>query len=227
MTKTAHIVCAGPAGSAGVKDLTFALGKDDFLIAADGGYAACMEAGLIPQLAVGDFDSLPGGKPVQLPCPCVELPCKKDDTDLMVCLQQALQRGYRNVRIHRALGGDLGHTIAAIKCLAWLREQGARGVLFGCGQGAVIAMPEDRELDLSTAAPVEVLDGMGNLAAETRVSVFAFGGDAHGVAECGLEWELDGATLLASDHLGVSNATKSPRPTVSVGEGRLLVVIGG
>lgn len=255
----AHIVCAAPAAANDAFELCFQLNEDDMLIAADGGYAACLEAGLQPDLLVGDFDSLAGGKPAQIDCPVLELPCKKDDTDLMVCLRQGLQAGYREFRVHRALGGDLGHTAAAVRCLAWLREQGANGVLYGGGQSACIVLPQDGEFCLADVAPEHCLlvDG-GELAAAqsatgqgaaaqgtttqgaaasceaaasrlrpgTRVSVFSFGGDAHGVLERGLEWELDGATLRASDHIGVSNESISERPVVAVTHGTLLVIVG-
>lgn len=231
----AHIVCAAPAAENDAFELRFELGEPDILIAADGGYAACIEAGLQPQLLVGDFDSLAGGRPAQLNCPVLELPCKKDDTDLMVCLCQGLQAGYREFRVHRALGGDLGHTAAGIRCLAWLREQGARGVLFGGGQSACIVLPQDGELCLASVAPACYLLANENedsaVAAQrlrlgTRVSVFAFGRDAHGVLERGLEWELDGATLRASDHIGVSNVSVSEQPVVAVADGALLVIVG-
>ncbi len=238
----AHIVCAAPAAANDALELRFQLNEDDMLIAADGGYAACLEAGLQPDLLVGDFDSLAGGKPAQIDCPVLELPCKKDDTDLMVCLRRGLQAGYREFCVHRALGGDLGHTAAAVRCLAWLREQGANGMLYGNGQSACIVLPQDGELCLADVAPERcLLAGDGEAATQsadastaaasrlrpgTRVSVFSFGGDAHGVLERGLEWELDGATLRASDHIGVSNESISERPVVAVTHGALLVIVG-
>lgn len=261
MPKCAHVVCAAPAAVNAVDELRFELGEEDLLIAADGGYAACLEAGLQPDLLVGDFDSLPGGKPVQPSCLVLELPCKKDDTDLMVCLKQALQRNYREFRIHRALGGDLGHTIAAVRCLSWLREQGANGVLYGGGQSAVVVTPADGELCLADVAPAHCLLHDEQLAASvalptitsssaigaapsvpssapasaaaaprlrpgTRVSVFALGGEARGVLERGLEWELDSAVLKTSDHIGVSNESVSERPVVAVASDALLVIVG-
>ncbi len=227
MVSKAHIICGGPACENSKESFGFKLGEGDIVIAADSGYASCLEVGTKPDLLVADFDSLPGGKPKDPVCPVVELPCKKDETDLMVCLKQGLERGYRDFGIRRALGGDMGHSIAAIRCLGWLREQGAKGTVCGCCQAAVIITPQDGPVDLGKVAPgCLVSHPERNLKLGTRVSVFAYGGDAHGVCESGLEWELFDATLLADDHLGVSNVSVSEHPTLSVGEGRLLAIIG-
>lgn len=218
---TCHIACAAPGGFG---NLT--LGEGDLLIAADGGYATCLEQGLQPDLLVGDFDSLPGGKPGQPACPCVELPQAKDETDFMVALRAGLERGYRRFACHAILGGDVGHTLGALHSLMWLREQGAWGVLQGGGQAAVLVRPEDGVVSLaSLGVPLQsVRDGV--LASGTRVSVFSFGGVARGVTERGLVWELEGAVMQPGDHYGVSNAVACANPTVSVGEGTLLVVVG-
>ena len=58
----------------------------DFLICADGGWARARQFGLMPQLVVGDFDSMP---PAMRPdVPTLTLPTEKDDTDLVVCLHE-------------------------------------------------------------------------------------------------------------------------------------------
>ena len=216
-----HIVAAAPVALE-----PFELCEGDLLIAADGGYAACLEAGLQPCELIGDFDSLPGGVPAQAACPVTVLPRAKDDTDLMVCVRRALELGARELHLHRALGGDLGHTLAAVKVLMWLREQGAWGVLSGGGQALVALTPGDGLVDLAPWAPAACYSEDGGLRVGVRVSVFAAGGDARDVVERGLAWELEGATLRSSDHLGVSNEVRAPHPLVGVGEGSLLVVIG-
>ena len=216
-----HIVAAAP-----VPLDPFELGEGELLIAADGGYAACLEAGLQPDELIGDFDSLEGGVPAHTSCPVTVLPRAKDDTDLMLCVQRALELGARSLHLHRALGGDLGHTLAAAKVLMWLREQGAWGVLSGAGQTLIALVSADGLVDLAAWAPAACRCESAGVRAGVRVSVFAAGGDARGVVERGLAWELEGATLRASDHLGVSNEVRDPHPLVGVGEGTLLVVIG-
>ena len=56
----------------------------DFVICADGGYRAALQAGIKPDLLVGDFDSMPA--PENPVCPVLRLPVHKDDTDMVVCL---------------------------------------------------------------------------------------------------------------------------------------------
>ena len=211
--KTCHIVAAAP-----VRFEVPQIAEGDLLIAADGGFAKCLEAGLEPNLVIGDFDSFEGALPQDLATPVIELPCAKDDTDLLAAIRIGLERGYRSFALHCALGGDLGHTAAVIRNLAWLREQGCEACAVGAGQLAIIVVPADGLVSLSQWA--------GELPLGCRVSVFAFGGDAAGVVERGLAWELEDATLTASDSIGVSNEVASDHPAVAVGEGSLLVVIG-
>ena len=208
-----HIVGAAPVRFE-VPDLC----RGDLLIAADGGYAKCIEAGLAPQLVIGDFDSLEGGAPRDATAPLIELPRAKDDTDLLAAVRIGLERGYRVFALHCALGGDLGHSAAAVRVLAWLRAQGCDGCLFGAGQMAIIVTPQDGEVHLDAWT--------GELPLGCRVSVFAFGGAATGVIERGLAWELDGATLGPADSIGVSNEVASNDPVVAAGEGMLLVIVG-
>lgn len=211
--QTCHIVGAAP-----VCLEALVLAEGDLLIAADGGYAKCREAGLAPDLVIGDFDSFEGVLPDDLTAPVIELPCAKDDTDLLAAIRIGLERGYRTFALHCALGGDFGHTAAVIRNLAWLREQGCEACAAGGGQVALVVVPQDGLVSLTRWA--------GELPLGCRVSVFAFGGDALGVVERGLAWELEGATLKASDSIGVSNEVASDHPLVAVGEGSLLVVIG-
>ena len=203
-----HIVCAAPNQPV----LSLELAPGDLLIAADGGYAACRSAGLSPQVLVGDFDSLEGGRPAGFEGTCLELPCAKDDTDTLAALKLGLEDGFREFVLHNALGGDFGHSLANVKALAWLENRGAHGVLLGATQRVELVFPHQKRHFL-------------NVKPGTRVSVFAFGGDAQGVCEGGMEWTLSDAQIASSDLYGVSNQALDD-PWVSVSQGALLVVMG-
>ena len=113
--------------------MDFDPGETDLLIAADGGYRAVCDAGMRPDLIVGDFDSL-GGVPTD--APVIRCPVEKDDTDTMIAIKEGLARGYQRFQIYGGLGGRLDHTIANLHALAYLADHGARGRLVGvarCG----------------------------------------------------------------------------------------------
>lgn len=98
----------------------------DFLICADGGWACARQFGLMPQLVVGDFDSMP---PAMRPdVPTLTLPTEKDDTDLVVCLHEGRKRGYTEFILAGAIGGRFDHTLSCLQCAADCALRGdARG----------------------------------------------------------------------------------------------------
>ena len=183
---------------------------DDLVIAADGGLLACEAAGLVPDLIVGDFDSLgrvPAGDSV------VRLAVEKDDTDTAHAVDLGLARGYERFLLLGVTGGDRpDHTFASLTLAAHLSMLGKRCLIAGDGW-------------LVTA----VTDGALRFGAEHRgdLSVFAFGGEARGVTETGLRYSLDRATLQSSVALGVSNSFLGQESRVSVEHGTLLLFYRG
>lgn len=181
-------------------------GKTDLIIAADGGYAAALEAGLEPSVVIGDFDS--GAVPENTAAHIVKLNRDKDDTDMLAAVKLGLRRGYKNFVIYGGTGGErLDHTYANFSVLAYLNAFDARGFL----------------VDKHSIATV-VTDGKFALPKQTKgtVSVFAFGGNATGVTLKGLSYELDDAELTPDFPVGVSNAT-AKNGTISVKHGSLLI----
>lgn len=203
-----HVVAAGPRAR-----LDIDLGKNDLLIAADGGYSHCIAAGLEPQLFIGDLDSLPKELGEGIACERMTLPVDKDDTDTLAACNVGLARGYVEFKIHAALGGDVGHEIANLQLLAYLHDRGAHGILYGASQEVHLVVP-DASLQSFCAEP------------GTRVSVSAFGGRARGVILRGLHWELEDAEMVPNRPTGVSNRVEDGEFEIGVLSGALLVVIG-
>jgi thiamine pyrophosphokinase len=176
----------------------------DFLIAADGGYRNL--GGRRPDLVVGDFDSL-GFVPEDVPV--LRYPVQKDDTDMMLAAKFGLEHGYSRFFLLGGLGGRSDHTVANFHVLAYLADYGARGCLVG-GKENIFLL---KSSFISFAAGVT-----------GTISVFAWGGDAHGVTLSGLEYPLTDASLTGSHPLGVSNAFTGAPSRITVSIGRLLVI---
>ena len=182
------------------------LQEDDFLIAADGGYASLSASGVVPHLVVGDFDSL-GGVPEH---PNVHrLPCVKDDTDIGYAIKLGLEQGYTRFLLLGGVGGRLDHTIANLQLLDYLSCHGALGILAGGGYAATAITNRSFSFPASCSG---------------YCSVFCQGGTARGVTLEGLKYSLTDGELAGNFPLGVSNEFTGIPARVSVQDGTLLLV---
>ena len=193
------IFCAG-----GFAGLLAPIEKDDYIIAADGGYAHTQALGLTPQCLLGDFDSL-GYTPAE----ALVYPVKKDDTDAMLAVRRGLELGYREFVLYGSLDGPrLDHTVANLQLLGFLATQNARGWLVG--NTSVATLLENNALDFPGSAT-------------GYFSVFAMGGAAQ-VSIAGAEYPLSRHILNPDFPLGVSNRFAGSSVTITAHTGRLLVI---
>lgn len=199
---TCYIIAAGEH-----YELPKAPEPEDFVIAADGGFAYAKQHGIIPNLVVGDFDSLPEPPPGSTNT--VVLPQEKDDTDMVAALREGWKRGFRTFRIFGGTGGRLDHTLANIQCVADLAHRGGRGYLFD--RDTVITAIKDSGISFPASA-------------KGTLSVFCHSDSATGVFECGLKYSLDDATLHNTYPVGISNEFTGAPSSISVRTGTLIII---
>lgn len=100
----------------------------DLVIAADAGYRVCQQEGLVPDVILGDFDSMEAPDAGEKVC---RLPVEKDDTDTLAAVKLGLERECTDFWIYGGTGGKrLDHTLANLQTLLYLRRRGARGFLY-------------------------------------------------------------------------------------------------
>ncbi len=177
-----------------------------YIIAADAGLKYLKNAGLTPDLIVGDFDSLgavPDGDNVIAHKP------EKDDTDMMLAVKEALAHHADTIVIYGGLGGRIDHSYANLQTLAFIACHGANGYLAGCGNVCIVIKNGGITFD-------ESMSGI--------VSVFCVGSEAKGVDLSGLKYALSNHTLTCDYPLGVSNEFTGRPSSVSVREGMLAVI---
>ena len=97
-----------------------AAGAFDFVIAVDAGFAHLEGVGVVPDMAVGDFDSL-GYVPK---CRRVSRhPVKKDKSDMELAMEKAVTWGHDELVVYGALSGRLDHTLANLQLFAKFSER--------------------------------------------------------------------------------------------------------
>lgn len=190
--------------------------KEDFLIAVDGGMDYCIKLRIHPDLIVGDFDSLgqEGWEKIRFLAQrkkeiVLQLPCEKDDTDMLFALKEGIKRGYRNFILYGALGGRLDHTIANIQSLLFLKEQGANGKI-------VDRTMEIEMIHNGTRVYEKECEGM--------LSVFSMEERSEGVNIIGMKYPLTEAVVTSSFPIGISNEFMNQNASVTVKNGTLLLI---
>ena len=181
-------------------------GAFDKVVAVDGGFAHLEALGRMPDVALGDFDSL-GYEPVGVEVR--RFPSHKDKSDLEIAFDYAMEKQAESLIVYGALGGRLDHTMANLQMGARFAEEGL-GVMFVGQDCAVSIVVGPARFELPALQ-------------EGTVSVFSARDCAYDVAESGMEYPLDAEVLTNRTTLGVSNELMGKPASVSVREGTLYV----
>ncbi|TIV74043.1 MAG: thiamine diphosphokinase [Mesorhizobium sp.] len=167
------------------------------VIAADAGIGHARMLGLVPELWVGDFDSVPANLPEDLASvPRKIFPAEKDMTDGELAIAEALQRGKR--ADHASL-----HLALAVR----LAEAGTTVLLTSGAQEGVPILPGKASFDYADS---------------TLFSVLGFS-DLFGLTVTGAKWPLDRVEVAFGSSLTISNEVKG-QLGIALERGRALLL---
>ena len=181
-------------------------GMFDVVIAVDGGYEYLNDMGIVPNLAMGDFDSL-GYEPKKIRV--VKFPANKDKSDMELAISRAKTMGCDEIYAFGVLGRRLDHTIANLYIFAEACEQGMSVCLVDAENAVFfIKGPDVFEADARE-------DGI--------VSVFSMSDVSTGVFERGMKWDLDDVELTNRTSRGLSNQLIGEPVMIGVESGTLMI----
>ena len=139
-----------------------------YVIAADGGLDHTRQLGIVPDVVVGDFDSLEG-RPPRTDVRTIALSALKDDPDMLSALKVGWSAGCREFHVYGGLGGRIDHTISGIQLMALLARHGASGYLYG--DGLIVTAITDGRLSFP-AHPVPGVDAAISVEHGTLIVTF-------------------------------------------------------
>ncbi len=185
---------------------------DALVIAADGGARLALACQRVPNIVIGDFDSLSQDDLAGLVAMGARIdryPAAKEETDLELALLAAAGQGATWIRVLGAVGDRIDQTLANITLLT-LPDLAGRDVrLVAGGQTLWLVGPGDHTLD---GAPGDT------------ISLIPLDGDAENVRTDGLEYPLKGETLRFGPARGMSNVIQRSPASFSFDAGRLVVI---
>ncbi|WP_421915876.1 thiamine diphosphokinase [Mesorhizobium sp.] len=179
------------------------------IIAADAGIGHARLLGLVPELWVGDFDSIPANLPDDLATvPRRTFPAEKDKTDGELAIGAALERGATRLILVGAFGGRRAdHAFLHLALGLRLAEAGTEVLLTSGAQEAIPLLPGQAGFDYADT---------------TLFSVLGFS-DLSGLTVKGAKWPLDHVEVAFGSSLTISNEVRG-RLEIALGGGRALLL---
>lgn len=187
------------------------LRSDDAYIAVDGGLRHLLNLYKIPQLLIGDLDSISPAEVKGIEAQGIEVrryAVDKDETDLELALLAAVEKGFDELLLVAVLGGRLDQTLANL---------------------FLLTLPELKELQVTIENGMEEIFLIRDAAeiqgkAGDLVSLIPLNGEVVGVETRELKYPLKHETLLPERTRGISNVMLTDQAGVSIESGCLLCI---
>jgi len=183
----------------------------DFTICLDGGWDIIAKENVLPDLIMGDMDSIVGELPESVPTE--RFKPEKDYTDLELALKKAEEFNAKNVTVIGGIGGRLDHTVANLQLLSNY-----------CGSFDDLIMIDGRNkcFVLDSKKKNNAIISCEN---NSYISLFSLSPKCTGVSISGVKYPLNDYILTSTFPLGVSNEFKEKDAALCIKDGTLLVVI--
>ena len=186
--------------------------KDVLFVAADGGALLLESIGFLPDVIIGDFDSL-----TDLQCQhykklgakTIKYPVEKDETDGELALQYCRERGFNDIIIIGFAGGRLDQQLANIFLLEYAFRNGMRA--FIKEPGLEMGIIEKEKIFFQ-----KIGAGLSLIPLDEKVS---------GITITGCKYLLETGNLLRYKTRGVSNIIEQEKAVITVGKGLLLYIL--
>ena len=195
------------SGDCSIDILKENINNSDYIICADGGYDYAVEADLIPDLLIGDFDSI---KAIPENVAKITLPVEKDVTDAVAAFNEGVKQGFTSFVLFGGTGGRFEHTFANISLMANASKQNLSFEI----------IDEKHIFRAVTNSSIKI-----ERKENQQISVFAYGNKATGVTENYFHYPLQNYTLDPFDGaFGTSNDIVEEFGEISVEDGTLIII---
>jgi thiamine pyrophosphokinase len=186
------------------------LRPDDFILAADGGTRHALALGRNPNIIIGDLDSLTFDiRPLtEQGTQVIQFPRDKNETDLELAIQHAVDMKPDQIVIIGALGGRLDQTLGNLALLSNIQRSTCN-----------VSLDDGVEEIFFCRNQTQVQGRSGDI-----VSLIPWGAPVEGVRTEGLRWSLSDETLYPYKTRGISNELLGGTATIQTRSGLLLIV---
>ena len=182
------------------------LKENDYFIFCDSGLKHKEKFDVLPNLIIGDFDSI---KKPKTDIETIVLPTVKDDTDTFYAVKEAIKRGFSEFLLVGVTGNRLDHTLGNLSALLYLYKQGKNAKI------------------IDDYSVMQIVDGNPVIINDAKYfSLLNISGTATGVNIENAKYPLKDATVNSEYSYCVSNELiKNKQAKIYVKNGQMLLII--
>ena len=209
-----YLIVSGGNVSEGFLTYMVKNGGFDVILAADAGMEALYRDHVLPDIIVGDFDSVNPDtleyfhdkEQIEI---CMLTP-EKNDTDTEHAIREAIRRGAHEIVILGGTGSRIDHVLGNI-CLLGI----------GLEEHVDIRMVDEHNRIRMIDSPLKIRkkDQFGKY-----ISLIPFSGRAEGVTLKGFKYPLNDYTMGGFNSLGISNEIVDDEAEISFTSGQMIVI---
>jgi len=187
---------------------------DGTIIAADGGADFLLSKKIIPQVLIGDFDSISDNSLDELKkkTRILQSPKEKDKTDSELALDYCVDEHYDSVTMVNAVNGRLEHSLSNIFLIENFVRKGL-SLYFINKDNEIFVIQGSGEIEMNTRKGSEI--SLIPLTEQVKVEFIT-----------GFKYPLQNEILFRTHTRGISNVVESEKISVKISSGILLIVRG-
>lgn len=187
--------------------------EDVFIIGADGGANFLRQINVLPNLVLGDMDSITSENLLYYQDnSLVEVetyPVMKDETDTELAIMRAMEMKAKEVVLYGGLGNRFDHSLANVYLLSRLLQKGIKAKM-------VDEVNEIILLDQSAEFTFQI---------GTTISLLPLGGRVEGITIKGFVYPILNKAMLTKTPYGISNIVNASHQSIEFSKGMLLLVV--
>ncbi|ADO76910.1 thiamine diphosphokinase [Halanaerobium praevalens] len=193
-------------------DLLLEKKEIDKLIAVDGGANRIKKINILPDLVIGDLDSLTKKNRKYYQSQKIEIikhPVEKDQTDSELAIDYCLNNNFQKIYLTGALGGRFDQQLANLNLLEYIVELGLEAKIIS--SHLEIALIKEQQKFINKKG--------------YRLSLIAQTKIVKGLTITGCKYDLDNEDLKRSQTRGISNLIKADKAEVKLENGLLIYTL--
>lgn len=187
--------------------------EDDYIISVDGAIKYVFKMDIVPDIALGDFDSIePGLLEIikEKNIPMETFPCKKDKTDTELAIDLAIEKGSSDIILLGGLGSRIDHSFTNLALMARLCRKGIKCRVFNENNDCYFI--KDKII-------------FNNIEKIYNISIVPISSEVVVKKTEGLYYPLENATIPLGSSWGVSNVAIEDKVCIEISKGIAMIIL--